>query len=131
MSSIRPLCALLVAVLSVGVVGCDLNLKDQTRYTVDDRVYGLSEVVYDASVLEVSLGAVSEETVEQADADAIFAVPGIVLVDSAGTRLAMREVRYAPEAGENGYVVLVFDISGSAEPWTLEWPGHDPEPIGR
>jgi hypothetical protein len=120
---------LLASVLALSATGCDLNLKDQTRYAVGSEVYGMAEVMSTQSTLEVSLGRVGGR-VRQADADTIADVEGIAIVNDSGERIEPSEVRYEPDTGEMGYVVIAFDVSGYQGPWTLEWPDHDPEPIG-
>jgi hypothetical protein len=120
---------LLASALVFSATGCDLNLKDQTRYTVGSEVYGMAEVVSTQSTLEVSLGRVGGR-VRQADADEIAEVEGIAIVNESGDRIEPSEIRYEPDIGELGYIVIAFDISGYSGPWTLEWPGHDPEPVG-
>jgi hypothetical protein len=120
---------LLASVLALSATGCDLNLKDQTRYTVGSETYGMAEVMSTQSTLEVSLGRVGGR-VRQADADAIADVEGIAIVNTSGERIEPSEVRYEPDIGEMGYIVIAFDVSGASGPWTLEWPDHDPEPLG-
>jgi hypothetical protein len=122
---------LLASALALSSAGCDLNLKGQTRYTVGSEVYGMAEVMSSQTALEVSLGRVGG-SVTQADADAIAEVEGIAIVNESGDRIEPSEVRYEPDSGERGlgYIVIAFDVSGYSGPWMLEWPGHDPEPVG-
>lgn len=117
-------------VLLAGPAGCDLNLKGQTRYTVDDVTYGITEIAAQGSVVEVSLARVRSESVGPEEAAAIEAVEGIVLVNEDNERLPVTEIGLEPSEGEHRYVVLVFDVGERSGPWTLEWPGHDPFPLG-
>jgi hypothetical protein len=112
--------------------GCDslvnrLNLLGQTRYTVGDQVYGIEEVAWTASRLEISLvRAVPVGQIDESDAEALAAVEGIVVVDGTGDRVGVSEVETRPDEHEQGFVTLVFDVTGHDEPFTLEWPAHDP-----
>lgn len=129
--------ALLFVLLS-GAAGCGanglvnrLNLLGQTRFKVDEQAYGLEGVNWTETEVEISLTrAVPAGDVSQRDADAISAVEGIVLVDAAGERLPVGEVAVRSAEDGGGSVVLVFDVSGHAGPWSLEWPGHEPYAFG-
>ena len=128
--------ALVLVALGVAVLGCSalvnsLNLLGQTRYTVRDQVYGIEEVMWTVSRLEVSLvRAVPGGQVDESDAEAIAAVEGIEVVDGAGERIPVSDIDAQPDEHENGFVTLVFDVTGHEGPFVLEWPDHEPFPIG-
>jgi|GEM_PF-5656590 len=137
MKSVRA--ALLIVLLALALTGsaCGpdglvsrLNLLGQERFTVGDQTYGLEQVVYTSSEVELAfVRAVPSGQIDQSDADAIAAVAGIELVDADGGRVPVREVIARPQEHESGLVVLIFDVSGHPEPWMLEWPGHEPYSI--
>jgi hypothetical protein len=109
-----------------------INLKGETRYVVDDRVFAVAESGFGDGIYELSLERRTPEgPVSQADADAIARVAGIALVSEDGERALLSGTRLRPADGERGYgyVVLVFEVPDEAffsQPWLLEWPGHDP-----
>lgn len=107
-----------------------LNPAGEQRYRVDDQTYGVMMIGGNESQLEVGLiRSLPPGAVDQTDVDRISSVEGIALVDSACERLPVQDVVIQPDAGDGGLVSLVFDVGGHPEPWTLEWPGHDPYPI--
>jgi len=127
----RTLIPFLVLCLMLGMTGCDLNLKGQTRFTVDGQVFGLDEVGCGPPSVTIGLGRVGGPTnpTQASDVEAISQVPGIVIVNPEGARVDVAEVTYDPYGGGNGQVLISFETGGQSGPWTLMWPDYDPELI--
>ena len=130
----RTLIPFLVLCLMLGTTGCDLNLMGQTRFTVDGQVYGLEQAGEDNSIVTIGLGRVrvgdpADDPTQESDAEAISQVSGIVIVNPEGASVGVAEVTYDPYGGENGLVLISFETGGQPGPWTLLWPGYDPELI--
>ena len=123
----RTLIPLLVLCLMLGMAGCNLNLLGQVRFTVDGQVYGLEESGCGSSVT-IGLGRVGAPT-QESDVETISQVSGIVIVNPGGASIGVAEVIYDPYGGENGLVLISFETGGQPGPWTLLWPGYDPELI--
>lgn len=128
MNTKRTIIVSLALALILSLAGCDPVTAEETRFTVGSKIYGIADVASTPSRVEVSLERIGGR-VRQIDADEISDVPDIAILDPAGERIPVSEIRYRPDAGEMGRAVLVFDVSEHTGPWTLEWPDHDPAPL--
>ena len=119
----------LVMILAIYLSGCGFNLKGQTRFTVDGKVYGLVGIeVMQAedstkSFVKITLGRVGSPT-QESDAEAISQVPGIVIINPENISVVVAEVIFIPSG--SGYVQISFKTGNQPGPWTLMWPGHEP-----
>jgi hypothetical protein len=123
----KYLFVIFLLILPIFLSGCDLNLLGQTRFTVDGQVYGLETIECGSSVT-IGLERVGSPT-QESDADIISQVVGIVIVNPEGTSIGVAEVVYDPYGWENGLVLISFKTDSQPKPWTLMWPGYDPELI--
>jgi hypothetical protein len=118
----------LVMILAIYLSGCGFNLKGQTRFTVDGKVYGLVGIeVMQAedstkSFVKITLGRVGSPT-QESDAEAISQVPGIVIINPENTSVVVAEVIFIPSG--SGYVQISFKTGNQPGPWTLIWPDHE------
>lgn len=118
----------LILLLAIYLSGCGFNLKGQTRFTVDGKVYALVgiEVMQSEdpakSFVKITLGRVGNPT-QESDAEAISQVPGIVIVNTESASVVVAEVIFAPSG--SGYVQISFKTGNQPGPWTLVWPDHE------
>jgi len=118
----------LILLLAIYLSGCGFNLKGQTRFTVDGKVYALVgiEVMQSEdpakSFVKITLGRVGNPT-QESDAEAISQVPGIVIVNTESASVVVAEVIFVPSG--SGYVQISFKTGNQPGPWTLVWPDHE------
>ncbi len=119
---------LLGVALVLSVAGCERLPDEQPRFMVESKIYELTEVNMTPSMVEVRLERIGG-TLRRIDAEEIADVEGIAVVDPEGVRVPVSESLYRPDRGEMGEIALIFDVGAHTGPWTLEWPGHEPEPL--
>ena len=118
----------LILLLAIYLSGCGFNLKGQTRFTVDGKVYALVGIEAmqsedpAKSFVKITLGRIGNPT-QESDVEAISQVPGIVIVNTESASVVVAEVIFVPSG--SGYVQVSFKTRNQPGPWTLVWPDHE------
>jgi len=125
----KLLIVIFTMILAVYLSGCGFNLKNQTRFIVNGKEYGLVGIeVMQAedlgeSFVKITLGRIGSQT-QASDAEVISEVPGIIIMNPESTSINVSEVTFNPSG--TGYVLIYFKTSNHQRPWTLIWPDHEP-----